>query len=251
MEKYNGEQKQTFHQGALLNLLEKDYGTSDDEKACVRLIHDGICYMLSMEWLLELMTGTDKKAKSVFNNQYSDVANRAYYKQIANNYCKYSMDFEKTFAKQQANGAFENRTQLFEISEPIPIYEEGVKAIKDVDKYFVELCSQNKCTVKKIAGPVGDKFKTADFLTKFDPGKKEEQAFLIYLNVQARNPKELSFAHEMAIWYRKKDLQSYYFFDPNFGVYKYRTLDTILKEIMDNYVMGNNGYIMITEIENR
>lgn len=50
-----GQQRQIFNQARLLNILEGTYGSLPEEREAVDSIRGGICYMLSIEWLLRLL----------------------------------------------------------------------------------------------------------------------------------------------------------------------------------------------------
>ena len=75
-----GQQRQIFNQAQLLNILEGTYGSLPEEREAVDSIRGGICYMLS-----------------IYDTNYGSTAALFYYKQIANNYFKYSADYDYKF----------------------------------------------------------------------------------------------------------------------------------------------------------
>lgn len=89
-----GQQRQIFNQAQLLNILEGTYGSLPEEREAVDSIRGGICYMLSIEWLLRLFEGPFAYPDSIYDTNYGSTAALFYYKQIANNYFKYSADYD-------------------------------------------------------------------------------------------------------------------------------------------------------------
>ena len=92
-----GQQRQIFNQAQLLNILEGTYGSLPEEREAVDSIRGGICYMLSIEWLLRLFEGPFAYPDSIYDTNYGSTAALYYYKQIANNYFKYSADYDYKF----------------------------------------------------------------------------------------------------------------------------------------------------------
>ncbi len=101
MKLFNGtEAIALFEQGEIIDtvIANLSNGSSDDQKVTerIRAIEDGICYMLSVEWLRLIHTnqnGWDKFCLHPRNNEGKITltpSELAYYTQIANNFFEYT-----------------------------------------------------------------------------------------------------------------------------------------------------------------
>lgn len=222
-----GEKKQNFEQGRLLIDMKKTYGNTAAEQEIVRSIEGGICYMLSIEWLLKLLDNPAAYPDSIFDNDFGNPKVLAYYKQIANNYHQFSIDFNHTFDKRAKHSKAEIATG---------------GSIIDMDKKYVGYCSKNRHKVLTSGGPFNS---STDITSMFG----ENSALLVYLNVIPDNPSIKGFAHEMALWkYGGKS----WFYDPNMGVFMLKDFSRIIGEILNGYKVFAGGaaqaYITITQL---
>ncbi len=216
-----GQIKQKFSQTELLEKLITTYGESAKEKEASECIKGGICYMLSVEWLLKLMETPNSYPDSIYNTQFDNEKVLMYYKQIADNYYKFASDFHLTFQKTTEHPG----------AELLP----GNRMV-DIDKKFVQLCSNSKYCVK-------DSYGVYNSPTNLEHVYEKDCALLLYLNVNAGAD---SFAHEMAIWrYKNKN----YFYDPNQGVFLLDDLSKIVGEVIDGHKSnGATAALTITSI---
>ena len=201
---------QIFDQNQLIDLLEAKYGNSKEERKIAEVIRGGMCYMLSMGWILRLLEDPLRNPATVFSTQYSDNANLMYYKQLANNYAKYIGDLNYTIS-----GWTE-----YPSAEQLP----NVR-IDTVDKKFVESCSVNNCTVGTYR-----ELRSADDITCMFSANC---AVLVSLKVLLNAVTGEGFGHKMALW--RYDGQSY-FFDPNEGVFSLTDFSRIIADITNEYV---------------
>ena len=77
-----GQQRQIFNQAQLLNILEGTYGSLPEEREAVDSIRGGICYMLSIEWLLRLLEEPFAYPDSIYDTNYGSTAALFYYRLI-------------------------------------------------------------------------------------------------------------------------------------------------------------------------
>lgn len=222
-----GRKLQNFSQSELLEKLIPTYGAGNLEKQMAKDINAGICYMLSVEWLRRLFELPQAYPDSVFDSRFENAKILVYYKQIANNYCKYFEDFEYTCK-------FVSR---------YPSAETFERNAAKIDKKYVSYCFKDNTHITvSTTGP----YTSSDDLNTVFYGSN---ALLIYLNVKPNSIAENGFAHEMAIWnYDSK----HYFFDPNIGVYRLNDLSDIVSDIKQSYESmlrsGGRSDLFITEI---
>lgn len=225
-----GSQEQVFRQGELLDVLKRTYGTLAEEQEAVKKIEDGICYMLSIEWLLKLSEQPNAYPASVYDTQFDHPKITAYYKQIANNYYKFSADWGYTFGNRVVHPG----------AERMP----GTRMV-EIDRHYVELCSREKYTVPNTF----NQFTAAADITGTYGGNC---ALLLCLNVIPYTPPARGFGHEMALW--RYNGQSY-FYDPNAGVFKLPDFSRIVGEIISGYTAavpgGAQAQITITQINKK
>lgn len=67
-----GQIRQKFSQTELLKKLITTYGETTEEKEASECIKGGICYMLSVEWLLKLMEIPNSYPDSIYNTQFDN-----------------------------------------------------------------------------------------------------------------------------------------------------------------------------------
>lgn len=127
-----GSQEQIFVQGELLKVLKETYGESAEEQENFKHIKGGICFMLSIEWLLKLLELPNAYPASIYDPRFDDPKTAIYYKQIADNYYKYSADWKYTFRGLAEHPTAEQMADT---------------RIVDINNRFVELCSKEKYTV--------------------------------------------------------------------------------------------------------
>lgn len=214
-----GKLEQQFSQADLLEKLKSSYGTSSVDEEAYECIKEGICYMLSVEWLLKLMKTPKAYPSSIYDTQFDNQKVLMYYKQIANNYYKFASDYKLTF----------QRTAGHPGSELLP----GNQMV-DIDNKFVGLCSNSKYSVIN-----SNDYNSPTDLTNVYTG---DCALLLYLNVNAGAD---SFAHEMAIWRHEN---KNYFYDPNQGVFQLSDLSNIVGEVIAGYTayVPNGATAMLT-----
>lgn len=222
-----GQLKQKFIQADLLEKLKPCYGASAEDKEAYECIKDGICYMLSIEWLLKLMETPNAYPDSIYNTQFENQKVLMYYKQIANNFYKYASDYKFTFQKIAGHPGSE---QL-----------QG-NSMVDIHNKFVASCSNSKYLVENSYGI----YNSPVDLTNVYTGNC---ALLLCLNVIPLNTSVNGFAHAMAIWrYQNKN----YFYDPNQGVFQVSDLSNIVGEIIAGYTAyvpnGASAKLTITKI---
>lgn len=82
-----GQQRQIFNQARLLNILEGTYGSLPEEREAVDSIRGGICYMLSIEWLLRLLEEPFAYPDSIYDTNYGSAGGFWRVKIIAANSC--------------------------------------------------------------------------------------------------------------------------------------------------------------------
>lgn len=222
-----GQQRQIFNQGELLDILEKTYGGLVEEREAVASIHEGICYMLSIEWLLRLLEEPAAYPDSIYDINYGNPATLSYYKQIANNYFKYSADYDYKFQGRAGHAGAEVLAGT---------------GIADMDRNYVEYCSRNKYTVRNAC----KSYNAAKDITGDFAG---DCALLVFLDVEPNNQGVEGFGHEMALW--RYGGQSY-FYDPNEGVFLLSDFSRIVGEIISGYTApvqgGAQAWISITQI---
>lgn len=218
-----GLQGQVFRQGALLDVLKGTYGTLTEEQETIEKIKGGICYMLSIEWLLKLLEQPNVYPASVYDTQFDNSETAMYYKQIADNYYKFSADWGYTFESRAGHPGAEKMA--------------GTHMV-EIDRRYVELCSKEKYTVPNTF----NQFTSAADITGLYGGNC---ALLLYLNVIPNTPTVQGFGHEMALW--RYNNQSY-FYDPNEGVFNLPDCSRIIGEIMDGYtaLVGGGGHAELT-----
>lgn len=222
-----GQQRQIFDQGELLDILEETYGNLAEEKETVDSIHGGICYMLSIEWLLRLLEEPDAYPDSIYDTNYRNPATLSYYKQIANNYFKYAADYDYTFQGRAGHAGAEASAGT---------------GIADMDRNYVEYCSRKKYTVRNAC-------RNYNAATDITGGFAGDCALLVFLDIEPNNPRVDEFGHEMALW--RHGGQSY-FYDPNEGVFLLPDFSLIVGEIINGYTAlvpgGARARISITQI---
>lgn len=233
-------QQSVFDQSILLHELQPSYAIRPTDYA---LISGGICYMLSMEWLRCLFETPDVYPASIFFNNFEDANNLMYFKQIANNYCKFSADYEYNYP-------------ILTTVSPYPsiadIPQSGGSIMEDVDRWYVSLCSNKKMQV--VDCTYSDQVHAlATRMTSLRPGC----GMLLWLTVyesgtDANNHTYPGFAHEMALWRDKKG--ELYFFDPNEGVFTVKDAYTLAQEILSYanippFPIEYNPWIFISQVE--
>lgn len=223
-----GLQEQVFRQGELLQALQGTYGALAEEQETVEKIKGGICYMLSIEWLLKLLGQPNAYPASVYDTQFENSETAMYYKQIANNYYIFSENWSYTFENRAGHPG----------AEKMP----GTRMV-EIDRHYVERCSMGKYTVPNTF----NQFTAAADITGMYGGNC---ALLLYLNVIPNTPPARGFGHEMALW--RYNGQGY-FYDPNEGVFKLPDFSRIVGEIISGYTAtvpgGAQAQISITQIE--
>ena len=236
MKLFNGtEAVALFEQGELIDAVIRNMldDNPKNKKVADRMlaIDGGICYMLSAEWLRLIHTnqnGWDKFCLHPRDNEGKIIltpSELSYYTQIANNFYTYSNLFDnstKTTLQAAILGKNLDNCSCFEI-----------------DQKLVPICFGNV---------------NATFRKAMDPQKKltslknsMNNYFISHTNSKLLiglygNDGTDYFGHETAMF---RNAGNYYFFDPNFGIFKITNMDIFLEDFWDTY---NIQKVEITEI---
>lgn len=198
-----------FDQSILLNALQKEYAKTPNGKQIFTQLKDGICYALSIDWLRQLLEA-GKNIPDTIPANYTSGTPLLYYKQIANNYYKFALDFDRT------TGYLNLGLPAAGIAEAVRHH--GHDFINCMDTRYTELCTGGQATVAS----------TIDCSSRATLRYELEQALasgrecrmMVWLSTTA-------FAHEMAVYIRAGVL---YFYDPNSGIHA-GTANEITNEI--------------------
>lgn len=209
---------------------------SKDIKAEERIneIKNGICYMLSVEWLRLIYTNTEKWKTFCFHqrNNTGEIVltppEIAYYTQISNNFFTYSKLFDdstKTTLQAALLGAEIKECTYFQIDEKL-----------------VPLC------IDKREGLHIQVQKAIEPQNTIDALKRNLQAYLnthsdctLLIGLRGFNKGEY-FGHKTAMYHNADGI---YFYDPNFGIYQITDLNEFLQDLCNTY---HTVLIRITEV---
>lgn len=226
--------KQTFTQSELLKQLEPLYSGSETDPASLEMISGGICYMLSMEWIRQLIVEKPGPPASIFNNDFTSQANLDYFKQVANNYCTFSGSYDYTFF---------SAVSYYPSAAAIP--KVGRSIMESVDRHFTELCSNGnmevaKSELKNAPNLAGAQFKAL----------QKEHGMMLWLQVYGSGETFEGLAHEMALWRTAEDVL--YFFDSNEGVFEVNDTDRLAEEIFSytgSFPIITKPWLFVSEIQ--
>lgn len=225
-----------FNQGELIDAVIKNMLTNNpkNQKTAERMlaINDGICYMLSMEWLRLIHTNQngwdtfclhpkDSKGKLIIDEK--DIA---YYTQIANNFYQYD---------EILNGALKRILQR-------TILEKNLDNCSnfEIDTRLVPLCfgSQNSVIAKKAMEPQKKLASFRNSMASYFIGHTASKLLIGLFGYDGSD----CFGHEAAMFHNAGD---YYFFDCNYGIFKIQNMDLFLQDFWNTYQIQK---IEITEL---
>lgn len=206
-----------FSQGRIIKLLGQD-GKLQLSEENFEKIKNGICYMLSMEWLNKFVQAPSDYPKYDEVNENTDLLDGclAYYKQIAMNFIHYLDLLETTSEfKLVLKGAFAPNGSL----KPDVL-----------NKELGKLCSRNKLDFLNYK----DFCNKTDFIDAAVGNLIEKYALFGFFFL--RGPKREKVGH-MTAFVRVNGIL--YFFDPNYGIYKLTPNEkeseaTLISELYDD-----------------
>ncbi|MBD5106316.1 MAG: hypothetical protein HDT41_04985 [Lachnospiraceae bacterium] len=225
-----------FNQGELIDAVIRNMldDNPKNKKVADRMlaIDGGICYMLSVEWLRLIYTnqnGWDKFCLHPRDNEGKIIlkpTELAYYTQIANNFYTYSDLFDdstKTTLQDAILGKELRDCSNFEI-----------------DMKLVPLCfrSENAPIVKKAMKPQRELTSLKNSMNNYFISHTNSKLLVGLYGNEGTD----YFGHETAMF---RNAENYYFFDPNFGIFKITNMDIFLEDFWNTY---NIQKVEITEL---
>lgn len=212
-------QEKAFNQGTVLGALRADYAAQPGGPQMFSQVQGGICYMLSIDWLRQLLEPGKDIRSTILDNPTAG-ASLMYYKQATNNYYKFMLDFART------HGYLDTSLPVWNIAEVI--LNHGHNFVNACDTRYTELCTKNTATVRATTACN----QKADVQRALEtPASDKESWMMLWLSLPYAAGAS---AHEMAAYIRNGAL---YFYDPNSGIWSGSAAE-IADEIYSAYVDG-------------
>ena len=225
-----------FEQGELIDAVIGNMLSDNPKNKKVfermQAIDGGICYMLSVEWLRLIHTNQegfdkfclhprDKEGKIILTP-----SELAYYTQIANNFFEYTELFDGTLKRILQHTILEKNLDNCSNFE--------------IDMKLVPLCfgSKNAPNVKKAMDAQKKLISFNHSMNNYFISHTNSK-LLIGLTGKEGND---YFGHETAMF---RNAENYYFFDPNFGIFKVSDMHLFLEDLFNTY---NIHKVEITEL---
>ncbi len=213
---------QEFRQSGILKGLEGMYGKSKEEELQKAYIRGGICYMLSTEWLLKLLDA-GAAPDGIYIYPATEDKDKVYYKQIANNFCKYIADFH------YSHGG----------GEKLPSAERLDFSTTAFNGDYISQCSAGRHGIALGGGTLDTDNTDMTGIV----GAGGTPGFLLLLRVPNHGGVS-GFGHALALWCAGGN---YFLFDPNYGVYQYNSLTGMGDMIFNVYVSWHYPGMPVTD----
>ncbi len=214
MSHYNHQSKiyATDH-NAIISVIRTEISSQPLGNERITVIQDGICFMLSINWIECLITG-----KSIFydlcdaidHNTPLTTDQKKYLEQIGNNFCTYAENIVHTIPDFPATG-------IFDIYYPA--------TIANVHNFFTTNCISKNAALISTANPIPTT--AAIFANYFqDIATRYSRSFHLLTLSSATE------GHSVAIYQTSTNL---YFFDCNYGEYTITNLEKLFTELNTAY----------------